>query len=504
VQPGQVSTPQPELRKTALRPLKSTVIERFLRYSVLGGGLVLGFVLAKIPSLILAYLTYAIALEGLYLYIACAQAKDRKNSFIFAGKLQLNAFVKILKYVGAVTLIAVLCDYWLPHSILPHKLPEGMTVGDVLLQRSMNFFRVALVLSVLMSISHVRSLRLAGFTFDELASGQYLTRSLTIPAQVKSVEAGLALRLQQLRFHKAPRFTRLFIESVPRVREVFQAMRPVLVLYWPLCPTAVELTVQQAESGTIVRLNCRLRSGGYLVEILPLPREATALLNFLTTNLADATDSEMRLALALRKQDEFKHLAVEAQLRMLQTQIEPHFLFNTLANVQELYRTDLVAGEEMLNNLTAYFRGAVEGFRSEQSTMAHEVSLAYRYLAIMQTRMGERLTITPPDIGELGSHPVPPAMLITLVENAIKHGISPKMSGTISIRAMRINNQVRLQVTDDGAGFSSVGGTGMGLSNLRQRLTALYGAAAGLEIEAGVEGGFKASIILPYESGYSR
>lgn len=504
MQPGQISTSPPELRKTALRPLKNTALERFLRYMVLGGGLALGFVLSRSSSLIFAYCVYAVSLEGLYWYVTCAKALNRRSALLFAFKLQLNAFIRILKYVGALTVIAVLCDYWLPHSILPHNLPEGTTVGDVFLRRSMNFVRVALVLSVLVALSRVRSLSLAGFTFDELASGQYLTRSLTIPAPLKAVEAGLALRLQQLRFHKAPRLTRLFLEAVPRVREVSQSRGAVLVLYWHLCPTAVELTVQQSESGTVVRLNCRLRAGAYCFEVLPLPREATTILNFLTTNLVDATDSEMRLALAIRKQDEFRHLAVEAQLRMLQTQIEPHFLFNTLANVQELYRTDLAAGEEMLNNLTAYFRGAVEGFRSEQSTVEREVCLAYRYLAIMQTRMGDRLTITPPDIGDLNSHPVPPAMLITLVENAIKHGISPKMSGTISIRAIRANNSVRLQVTDDGAGFSSVGGTGMGLTNLRQRLAALYGAAASLEIEAGVDGGFKASIILPYESGHTQ
>ncbi|BDT60193.1 hypothetical protein MasN3_36870 [Massilia varians] len=369
---------------------------------------------------------------------------------------------------------------------------------DVIVNRVQNFLKLALVWSVVISAWRFVRLKRMGYNIDEIAKGSYCDLLVTIPAASAAVEAALALRLQQLQFDKAPRFTRRLLESRPRTRQS-GANETSLQLTWPLCPTTVELYLSRVETGTQVRLRCSLRKGLYRFEVFPAPQEVTACLNFLRTNLVDATDNEMRLANALRKQDEFKHLAVEAQLRMLQTQIEPHFLFNTLANVQQMYRENIDEGEEMLNHLTAYFRGAVEGFRSDRSTVAKEMELSQRYLAIMRARMGDRLSFLFDAMEHVRHHPLPPAMLISLVENAIKHGIAPNAGGTVEVRALQVGDVVRLEVSDDGAGFSSVGGTGTGLTNLRDRLDALYGPRAWLEIDAGKNGGFKASIVLPFE-----
>ena len=121
------------------------------------------------------------------------------------------------------------------------------------------------------------------------------------------------------------------------------------------------------------------------------------------------------------------------------------------------------------------------------------------YLTIMQIRMGDRLAyrFTVPDT--LLKHPMPPAMLISLVENAIKHGLANVSRGEIVLSAASDGTSLRVSVADNGAGISSVGGTGVGLSNIRQRLEALYGSRAWLEVGAPLEGGFVATIVIPLE-----
>jgi signal transduction histidine kinase len=444
------------------------------------------------------FIVYFLTLQVVYLRPAYKNRATDIPLLTFLGKLQLQSGFKVLTHIGAIFLVTTICDYLLGNSLTPEHLPEGLNVEDVLLRRLQNILKLAFAWSAVISLWRVNRLKRTGYVFSDLAQGAHCKVSAIIPAAGPAVEAALALRLQQMQFDKAPRFTRRFLESRPRARQGL-ANRASLRLTWPLCPTAVELTISRVETGTQVQLQCYLRSGLYRAEILPYPQEVTSLLNFLRTNLVDATDNEMRLANALRKQEEFKHLAIEAQLRMLQTQIEPHFLFNTLANVQQMYREDLEQGEEMLSHLTAYFRGAVEGFRSDRSTIAKEMELSQRYLAIMKARMGDRLSFHFDAMDDVRNHPLPPAMLISLVENAIKHGIAPKMGGTVEVKALQMDNVVRLEVSDDGAGFSSVGGTGTGLTNLRDRLDALYGPRAWLEIDAGESGGFKACIVLPYE-----
>jgi len=189
---------------------------------------------------------------------------------------------------------------------------------------------------------------------------------------------------------------------------------------------------------------------------------------------------------------------VEARLSALQAQIEPHFLFNTLANVKRLYETAPDRGREMLSGLISYLRAALPSMRESGSTLARELDLARSFLTILKMRMGERLDFSIRAEESLGSASVPPMVLPTLVENAIKHGLSPlPEGGRIDITARSEGGDLLIEVRDNGAGFSSVGGSGVGLANTRSRLAALYGARAGLSLSAAPPRGVLASVRMP-------
>ena len=190
---------------------------------------------------------------------------------------------------------------------------------------------------------------------------------------------------------------------------------------------------------------------------------------------------------------------VEARLSALQAQIEPHFLFNTLANVKRLYETAPARGREMLASLINYLKAALPSMREPGSTLAREIELVRSFLTILQMRMGERLKFAIDAPADLGAARVPPMVLPTLVENAIKHGLSPlPEGGRIDIRARRTHSsRLIVEVVDDGAGFSASAGSGVGLANTRSRLAALYGSEASLSVANGAPRGVVATIALP-------
>jgi len=192
---------------------------------------------------------------------------------------------------------------------------------------------------------------------------------------------------------------------------------------------------------------------------------------------------------------------VEARLSALQAQIEPHFLFNTLANVKRLYETAPQRGREMLSSLISYLRAALPTMREPGSTLGREIELVRAFLRILQMRMGERLSFSIVAADSLGNARVPPMVLPTLVENAIKHGLSPlPEGGHIEIRARSEDDrQLVIDVVDNGAGFSASGGSGVGLANTRSRLAALYGAEASLSLAIAAPRGVIATVRLPLE-----
>jgi LytS/YehU family sensor histidine kinase len=217
---------------------------------------------------------------------------------------------------------------------------------------------------------------------------------------------------------------------------------------------------------------------------------------------------EARAAAALHKAEADRHLlsrqAVEAELKLLQAQVEPHFLFNTLASVQYLIETDPKEANVLLGHLIGYLRAALPQLRASSSTLAREISLAEAYLNVLRIRIGPRLAFTIDVPDELRGHPFPPNLLISLVENAIKHGVEPSADGgSVLLAAERRGDAIVVSVTDTGRGLAPEGradGQGVGLSNIRERLAALYGARGRFTLEPATPRGTRATLTLPFDA----
>jgi signal transduction histidine kinase len=189
----------------------------------------------------------------------------------------------------------------------------------------------------------------------------------------------------------------------------------------------------------------------------------------------------------------------EARLQSLRAQIEPHFLFNTLANIRQLYRTEPDRGRTLLRNFVAYLRTALPRMRDGETTLKQEVDLARAYLEVLQVRMGRRLNVRLDIPNELAALPFPPLALSTLTENAIKHGLNPlPEGGAIEITARADKGELRVCVADTGVGLQRNSGTGAGLANLRARLATLYGDSGNLAFEANAPRGIRATIVVPF------
>ncbi|MDZ4811267.1 MAG: histidine kinase [Pseudomonadota bacterium] len=198
--------------------------------------------------------------------------------------------------------------------------------------------------------------------------------------------------------------------------------------------------------------------------------------------------------------------ASELRLGVLQAQIEPHFLFNTLASLRALVRQDPARAEATIDALVDHLRATIPKLRgslgSLESTLAQQFEICRSYLALMQVRMGERLSFSADLPSELRAAAFPPLMLISLVENAIKHGIEPKPGrGEIRLSATRVVTAagalVRVEVADTGAGLQAVTSSGIGLENIRDQLRTRYRGRGQLDIQGAVGGGTLATITVP-------
>ena len=177
---------------------------------------------------------------------------------------------------------------------------------------------------------------------------------------------------------------------------------------------------------------------------------------------------------------------VQAQMRMLQAQIEPHFLFNTLANIQTLIPRAPDKASLMLDNFIAYLRQSLTASRAQEGTVKQEVDLLRNYLELLKIRMGDRLQFEFDIEQDLQGASLPPMLLQPIVENAIKHGLEPKVEGgRVRVTARRSGEAMVLTVADNGLGFSDhadSSGAGVGLANLRARLAVLYDGQATLTV----------------------
>jgi len=203
------------------------------------------------------------------------------------------------------------------------------------------------------------------------------------------------------------------------------------------------------------------------------------------------------------EEESLKRQVVEARMAAMQAQVEPHFLFNTLASIDHLIETDPSRASRMQKNLIALLRASMPVMREKSTNLGRELDVVRPYLEILKVRMEERLQpqITVPE--GLYSADFPPMMLQSLVENAIKHGLEPKAEGgSLTVGAEVVHGKLHVSVADTGVGFAkaATAGTGTGLTNIRERLKLIYGDAGELKLAENAPTGTRVTIVVPYKA----
>jgi signal transduction histidine kinase len=242
---------------------------------------------------------------------------------------------------------------------------------------------------------------------------------------------------------------------------------------------------------------------GALAPILPMGLVITALTMAILTVNERRLVRETEAALQQQQIAEAAQLLAEARLRTLQAQIEPHFLYNTLANVVSLIGSEPDKARHMLERLIDFLRASLSASRAEQATLGAELDLAAAYLDLLAVRMGARLRWRIEAGADCRGMKIAPMLIQPLLENAIMHGLEPKVDGgEIVVRASCADGVLRIEVGDDGLGLGSAAprpGGGVGLSNLRERLRSLHGPGAQLQLLENQPAGVTSRLILPLD-----
>ena len=245
----------------------------------------------------------------------------------------------------------------------------------------------------------------------------------------------------------------------------------------------------------------------YGESMMPLTMWFILLSGILKITYKGKVQAEAKAAQAteVAESESLKRQVVEARMAAMQAQVEPHFLFNTLASIDHLIETDPPRASTMQKNLIALLRASMPTMReaNAQGTrdLGKELAVIRPYLEILKVRMEERLQTEVRVSDGLLSAEFPPMMLQSLVENAIKHGLEPKAEGgQLTVSAEIVHGKLAVTVADTGLGFgvAATAGTGIGLSNIRERLALLYGGKASLTVAETAGGGTSVTITVPY------
>jgi signal transduction histidine kinase len=354
------------------------------------------------------------------------------------------------------------------------------------------------------AFSHLRRVRLIAGEINHSALQNRQRRQIEIP-----FEAGEAFDLIDAAIRELPgsqqiESARDSLQVRAKVKRINpysgnELPRPKLFVFFDSRRNQILATVTPNGDAGSVTLICEPEraawSDWFLVDDGTNLENAEAIGRAITRRVAERRRSEQASVQQTRTE---KELTV-AKLSLLHAQVEPHFLYNTLASAQVLTRSDPARADEMLGNLILYLRHSLPRTEDALSTVGEELERARAYLDILKIRMGARLNLQIEVAEPLKAVLFPTMMLQTLVENAIKHGLEPKPGGgTIWILARTLDNAVALTVADDGRGFSAEGaGTGIGLRNVRERLRLAYGAAASFAIVANFPCGVAATITVP-------
>ena len=363
---------------------------------------------------------------------------------------------------------------------------------------------LTLVLVVTSAVSHLRRVRLIAGHLDDSTMGNRQRRQIEIP-----FEAGEAFDLLDAAIRELPR-----CEDVESARDSLQVrakvQRPLTYgrgrlgrldpsTWFGHLRNQIFATVTPGEGTGSVTFICEPEVGAwsdwFRVDDGTNLENAEAITRAITRRVAEKRRGEQLRA----RQTENEKERTVARLNLLHAQVEPHFLYNTLASAQYLTRTDPQQADHMLGHLIHYLRHSLPQRDDTLSTLGDELERTRAYLEIMRLRMGPRLALQIDVPDTLRAMAIPPMMLQTLVENAIKHGLEPKPGGgTVWILARRDDNAVSITVADDGRGFSDAGGgTGIGLKNVRERLRLIYGADASLSVVGNAPEGVAATITVP-------
>ncbi len=355
------------------------------------------------------------------------------------------------------------------------------------------------------AFSHLNRVRLIAGHVDSGTLSNRQRRQIEIP-----FEAGESFDLLDAAIRELPR-----IEQVESTRDSLQIRAKLSrprnsgestlrrynpLLWFGVTSNQILATVTPSHDSGSVLLICEPEnpawSDWFLVDDGTNFENAEAITRAITRRVAERRRGEQASAVQTANE---KELTV-AKLSRLHAQVEPHFLYNTLASAQLLTRSDPVRAEQMLGHLIQFLRNSLPDADDAMSQLGTELERALAYLEILKIRMGDRLSVQVDVPDNLRATPLPPMMLQTLVENAIKHGLEPRTGGgTVWIRARRGEDGiVAVTVADDGEGLNTKNsGTGIGLKNVRERLRLLFGGKAALAIIANFPTGVAATITVP-------
>ena len=367
---------------------------------------------------------------------------------------------------------------------------------------------LAVGMALLGAVTHLRRVRLVAGRLDAAALSNHQQRRIEVP-----LDTGAAFELVAAAVRELPRVED--IEPSPgslqlraRVRrsDPFGGNQPSrwnLLARLAITHDRILATVQPGDGTSGLILLCE-PDAPHWVDLFVLD-EGTSYENAeaLLRSVARRVSEQRRDEQAAAERSATDNALTVARLNLLQAQVEPHFLYNTLASAQVLARTDPPRAEEMIGHLIQYLRRSLPREHDALSTLGEELERTQAYLEILKIRMGARLELRVEVPDDLKSLQLPSMMLQTLVENAIKHGLEPKPGGgTIWILARRFHGQVTITVADDGQGFGgAAGGTdsgsGIGLNNLRERLQLTYGERASFSIVSNFPSGVAATLALP-------
>ncbi len=354
------------------------------------------------------------------------------------------------------------------------------------------------------AFSHVRRVRLITDKFDRDTLESRHRRQIEIPFPAQEAFAMVDAAIRELPYVEAVESTRDSLQVYARLRRMDPYLggkqgRKQSRGASGFRRNLVQATVTPGERSGSLTLICEPEGGAwvdwFMVDDGTNLENAEAITRAITRRISERRKGEEENA---RETATEKELTV-AKLSLLHAQVEPHFLYNTLASAQVLTRSDPARADQMLGNLITYLRHSLPRAEESFSTLGEELERARAYLEILKIRMGDRLSLQIQVPESLKRVPLPPMMLQTLVENAIKHGLEPVPGGgTVWVLAREANGKLCVTVADDGRGFSEEGGgTGIGLKNVRERLRLAYGEAASFAIVANFPRGVAATISVP-------